>query len=282
MKATILTTGLLGLLLTASASGGCSSSSGGVAGSDGGSSEAGSGSSSGGNASASYCFYEQSGAQRCVGYGGLASSDCAALHGTIVPSCPSAGMVGCCSISPNYEECWYCPSDPSQLKSACETLRAGQWTAGMACGDAGSGEGGASEPIGCQPSASACTCIVSNSSTAPPPSPVGTCPGTQIPSAICCAGPGYPSQDLSECQCQPAVCSDTGNSCTCAIDGIGTATSCTNTYQYCCANVLTDGSINACTCTNFACGSGTMQVPSCSPSVLTCVGTQMTKVATCR
>jgi len=99
MKATILTTGLLGLLLTASASGGCSSSSGGVAGTDGGSSEASSGSSSGGTASASYCFFEDSGAQRCVGYGGLASGDCAAVHGTIVSSCPSAGMAGCCSSS---------------------------------------------------------------------------------------------------------------------------------------------------------------------------------------
>jgi hypothetical protein len=142
-------------------------------------------------------------------------------------------------------------------------------------------EGGSSEPIGCQTSGSACTCIVSSSSNAPPPSPAGTCPGTQIPSAICCAGNGYPTADLSECQCQPAVCFDSGNDCVCATDGQGTAATCTKTYQYCCANVLNDGSINSCTCSNFACSSGTTQVQSCSAATMTCTGNEP-RVTACR
>jgi hypothetical protein len=144
MKATVLTIGLVGVILTASASGGCSGSAGGGSGSDGGTSEGGSGSSSGGAASVGYCAFNVSGVERCVGYGGLTPSDCAAVHGAIVSSCPTGGMAGCCSISPNYEECWYCPSDPSQLQNACNTLRAGQWTAGSSCGDAGGDAGGSS------------------------------------------------------------------------------------------------------------------------------------------
>jgi hypothetical protein len=147
MKATMMTIGLVAVVLVASASGGCSSSTGGaVASDDGGYRAEGSGSSSGGSDSSTdgalYCFFEYSGVQKCVGYAGLGSGDCASAQGTVVPTCPSAGLVGCCTIPPSYEECWYCPSDPSQLQAACGTIRLGRWSAGKTtCGDSGSSSG---------------------------------------------------------------------------------------------------------------------------------------------
>lgn len=163
----MLAVGLVGIVLAASASGGCSSASGGIAGSDAGRNEGGSGSGSGGtdggsgvDAGTIYCFYQASGVVKCVGYGGLRASDCAAVQGTVVPSCPSAGQVGCCSVQPDYQQCWYCPSDPSQLQSACQTLGTADWTAGStACGDAGGSSGGADggAEAGASPYDTACT-----------------------------------------------------------------------------------------------------------------------------
>ena len=182
MRIRTLTIALVGIPITF-ASGACSSSSGGASAGDAGTSEAGSGSSSGGDSGSSsggtpearYCVFQTSGAERCVGYGGLSTGDCNAVHGAIVSSCPSGGRVGCCGISPDYQECWYCPSDPTPLQTACETIRPGLWTAGTTCGDAGddsgSGSGGSSggsPEAGGSPYDTAC----SSSSM--------TCPGTPL------------------------------------------------------------------------------------------------------
>jgi hypothetical protein len=150
MKARTLIVGLVLVVLTAATSGGCSSASGSSLASDAGSGNNfqgfadGGDSGSGGTASSLYCFFEYQGAQRCVGWGGLPLSECTQVNGTVVPSCPSAGMAGCCYVPPSYEQCWYCPSDPSQLESACQTIGSGKWTPGTTtCGDAGSSSGGA-------------------------------------------------------------------------------------------------------------------------------------------
>lgn len=152
MKATISTLGLVSVLLVASAEGCSGSSAGGDTSNDGGSGGS-SGSSSGGadassgGADASYCIFQRSGASRCAGWVGLSSSTCDAVQGAIVSSCPTSGMVGCCTVWPNYKECWYCPSDPSALQSACQTLAGSQWTAGGTCGSgssSGSSSGGSS------------------------------------------------------------------------------------------------------------------------------------------
>jgi hypothetical protein len=145
MKATNLTLGLVGVLLVASAEG-CSGSSAGGDASDGGGSGSGgsSGSSSGGadgssgGADTSYCIFERSGVSRCAGWADLGTTACDAVHGAVVSSCPTSGMVGCCTVWPSYKECWYCPADPSQLQSACQTLAGSQWTAGETCGSGGS------------------------------------------------------------------------------------------------------------------------------------------------
>lgn len=150
MKTTTLIVGLVLVVLAAPAAGGCSSASSSSLASDAGSDSGGveasaDGSGTGGSATPLYCFFEHGGAQVCVGYGGLPASECTQANGTIVPSCPTAGQVGCCFVPPSYEQCWYCPSDPSQLESACATLGTGKWTAGVAtCGDSGSSSGGES------------------------------------------------------------------------------------------------------------------------------------------
>lgn len=128
IKVGTVVAGLVSVVLGAFAAGGCSSASGSNLAADsgtpsgfgdGGSGSGGGGGGGDGSASLAYCFFEYQGAQRCVGFGGLAASQCAVEHGTLVPSCPTAGMVGCCSNPPDYEQCWYCPSDPSQLQTAC-------------------------------------------------------------------------------------------------------------------------------------------------------------------
>jgi hypothetical protein len=149
-------------------------------------------------------------------------------------------------------------------------------------GDSGASQadGGGAAHVTCEPPMNgSCQCIVPEGDAGAPTS----CPPHDMPNPVCCAQSGYPRMPLSGCSCTNWVCNDTPSLCQCTIDSTGTATggTCSSSHPYCCAHVLSDGSINGCTCGSFACSNGDMQVPACSPSVITCVGHQ-TKVASCQ
>jgi hypothetical protein len=154
---------------------------------------------------------------------------------------------------------------------------------GSSSGGSGSSSGGG---IHCDTSGGpgVCTCIVRTSSTLPP-SPAGTCPGSTQANPHCCAQTGWPNQMGAECQCSNYACSETAALCTCSIDtspgAAGTQSSCMMSHTTCCQHTLSDGTVDSCSCTNFACQTGDTPVPSCSVSILTCIANG-TKVQTCQ
>jgi hypothetical protein len=84
----------------------------------------------GGGGSGLYCSVPSS--MVCYGYKNLPSEDtqsetsaCTAESGTIVSSCPSDGLVGCCSYTEatiDTEECYYMAGSASEDMSSCSAL----------------------------------------------------------------------------------------------------------------------------------------------------------------
>ena len=120
----------ISLLLTASVLAGCSSSSpggtGGSAGSGGGGSGAGSGT--------AYCSVSST---ECIVFKNVVStaegaSECGGVSGTVVGSCPSSGLSGCCSNSDGrLETCYYklSSADAQNQASTCKVY--GSWSTSM-------------------------------------------------------------------------------------------------------------------------------------------------------
>jgi hypothetical protein len=107
---------------------GCGSSSAGT-GSDGGGGSAG----SGGGGADFFCSIPAS--DSCFGYSNLTSDEetaekdaCSAEKGSVVSSCPTAKLVGCCTVKgsgavPGYELCYYDPLTASTVKTECTGLK---------------------------------------------------------------------------------------------------------------------------------------------------------------
>jgi hypothetical protein len=61
--------------------------------------------------------------------GGLTASECSTAGGTTMTSCPSAGLVGCCTIA-GLEECFYAPQTAANAMQAC-TAQMGTFSTSM-------------------------------------------------------------------------------------------------------------------------------------------------------
>lgn len=97
-----------------------SSSGGSSSGSSGGSSSSGGGSSSG--AYSNWCYIAGS---ECVNGEGN-TAQCTNLKGTQVASCPTTGLVGCCTIAQVTTETCYYKGQAANLQSTC-TSNGGTW-----------------------------------------------------------------------------------------------------------------------------------------------------------
>jgi hypothetical protein len=146
-------------------------------------------------------------------------------------------------------------------------------------GDSGTDEAAAAVTVGCTPDIGACDCISESFGT----TPEGSCPGPTMPNPVCCAELGYPSGDLTTCQCRNYACADTGQGCTCAFDSTAVATgaSCPSTYAYCCEDVSL-GQVQSCTCSDQPCASGATLVTSCSTGVFNCQAAFDVQLPSCR
>jgi hypothetical protein len=113
--------------------GGCSSGNGGSGGSFG-------------------CNESSGGLSTCFSYAGLNSDQqsqaqkaCTQGNGSVVSACPTAGLVGCCTLTVqglSVDECYYYGS-ASTDQQAC-TQASGTWSAGMPGGSSGGGSGSSS------------------------------------------------------------------------------------------------------------------------------------------
>jgi hypothetical protein len=145
--------------------------------------------------------------------------------------------------------------------------------------DSGSDDAAAAVTVNCVPDIGACDCISESLGT----TPEGSCPGPTMPNPVCCAELGYPSEDLTTCQCRNYACVDTGQGCTCEFDSTGVATgaSCPSTYAYCCEDVSL-GQVQTCTCGDQPCASGQTPVTSCSTRPFNCAAAFDVQLPSCR
>jgi hypothetical protein len=92
-----------------------------------------------------FCSQNMAGSESCVAYKGFTSdqqstlnSECTSASGSVVSSCPSAGLLGCCTTSVSgysVEECYYGGDSgvglsASQEESSC-TMGSGTWSTGQ-------------------------------------------------------------------------------------------------------------------------------------------------------
>lgn len=135
------------------------------------------------------CSLSIAGQEYCYAYSDLSSSNtntansaCKDNGGTIVNSCPTDGLVGCCAVSQSgisYQACYYFGTAATD-KMACN----GTWTDGSAAlpSTGGGGNSGSSSPpsTGCTTGDAGCACY-----------PNKTCNGTlTCTSGICAYGGG--------------------------------------------------------------------------------------------
>lgn len=148
------------------------------------------------------CSLTLAGQQYCYAYSDLSSDNaksaksmCSSNGGTIVDSCPTNGLVGCCALSQSgvsYQSCYYFGT-ASADKMACS----GTWTDGSAgLGNSGGGgtTGSSSSTGPCTTGDAGCACY-----------PNKTCNGTlTCTSGICAYGTAPPTCGTGNGLCCPA------------------------------------------------------------------------------